>query len=290
MAFLIFSTSSDTWAASCKYCFESIPDSETYCKTCKSRFVKGPIKKKLRLTSKCEYCYEKTYEGEKYCDECKLRFYTRDMSGMKSKEEQNVRTLNTARDDYRRALTDLLRYYIDIGNHLRLSAAKRELNALNKVPQYKFIINEKKFTNSNSTRNIEEANRLYTDGVAYSNSINLFNRKTRLRYAISMFENIINNYPESDKVDDAAYELANIYEGYHLKDYETAAYYYVKCYETNPDTDKPARYMAGRVYDKYIKDIVQAKQNYELTLETCKDKEYIEKALLRLVEFKEQGY
>lgn len=289
MSFLIFSSSSDTWAANCKYCFETITDNETYCKTCKSRFVRGPIKEKLRSSATCEYCYEKTYEGEKYCEECKLRF-SRDISDIKSREEQNVRILNTARDDYRRALTNLLQHYLDIGNHFRLKAAKRELKALNKVPQYKFFIEKENFTINRLTRNIEDANRLFSEGVVYKNSLNLLNKKTKLLYAVSMFESVINDYPESDKVDDAAYELAGIYEGHHFKDYETAAYYYVKCYESNPDTEKPASYMAGRIYDVYIKDIVQAKQNYELTLETCKDKEYLEKALLRLVEFKEQGY
>ena len=120
--------------------------------------------------------------------------------------------------------------------------------------------------------------------------MNYFNKKSKLLYAVEKFEEIIREYPESDKVDDAAFELASIYEGYYFKDYEAAVHYYVKCYETNLDTDKPARYLAGRIYDIYLKDYVAATHNYELALEKCVVPEYRKIAKTRIKEFKEQGY
>jgi tetratricopeptide (TPR) repeat protein len=111
-----------------------------------------------------------------------------------------------------------------------------------------------------------------------------------LTYAVARFKKILDEYPESDKTDDAAYELANIYEGHHFKDYEGAAFYYVKCYELNPHTERPARFKAARVYDKYLSDYAEAVRNYEMALETCKETEYLKIAKPRLDELRKQGY
>jgi len=69
---------------------------------------------------------------------------------------------------------------------------------------------------------------------------------------------ILDDYPESDNADDTASELAGIYERNYYKDYEAAAFYYVKCYNLNENTGKPARFKAARVYDKHLEDYVEA--------------------------------
>lgn len=244
----------------------------------------------LSWAANCEYCYEKISEGEKYCEECKLK-HSRNLSGMKSREEQIINSINSSRESYKDALTELVQFYLDIGYQLRLQKARKELKALNKVPQPKYLlVKEKSIDIISPTKNIEEANILFQDGKSYKNSLSLISKKSKLVTAVKRFKKIIEDYPESDKADDAAYELAEIYEKFHFKDYEGSASYYVKCYELNPNTDRPARYMAARVYDLYLKDYARAVQNYELALETCKNEAYLKNAETRLEELKKQGF
>jgi TolA-binding protein len=209
---------------------------------------------------------------------------------MKSREEQVINTIKSSRVSYKNALTELIQFYMDIGYHLRLQKARKELKALNKVPQLKYLTAKEDVSDISPTKNIEEANILFQDGKNYKNILNLTGRKSKLTYAVARFKKILDEYPESDKTDDAAYELANIYEGHHFKDYEGAAFYYVKCYELNPHTERPARFKAARVYDKYLSDYAEAVRNYEMALETCKETEYLKIAKPRLDELRKQGY
>ncbi len=242
------------------------------------------------LAASCELCYEKISGDEKYCEQCKLK-YSRNISEMKSKEEHIINAINSSRESYKNALMELVQFYLDIGYQLRLEKARKELKVLNKVPQPKYLTVKEKVTNvKKPIKNIEEANILFQDGETYKNLLSVINKKTILLTAVKRFKKLMDDYPESDKVDDAAYELAGIYESFHFKDYEGAAFYYVKCYEINPTTDKPARYKAARVYDMYLKDYAEAKRNYEMALETCKNREYRKIAKSRIGEFTKEGF
>ncbi len=138
-------------------------------------------------------------------------------------------------------------------------------------------------------RNIEVANILFQDGRMYKKSLCFWRKRSKLLTAITRFRIIISDYAESDKADDAAYELARIYRSFYFKDYAGAAHYYVTCYELNPNTDKPARYMAARIYDLKLKDRARTIQNYELALKTCRIEKYRKIAESRLGVLRKQG-
>src|SRR3972149_4841631 len=238
----------------------------------------------------CERCYEKIADGKKFCEACRLNI-SRDLSEMKTKEEQITNTIKSSRESYKKALIELVQFYLDIGNQLRLQKARNELKALNNVPQLKYLFAREDVAEISPTKNIEEANVLFQDGKNYKNMLNLTtSRKSKLSYAVARFKKILDDYPESDKADDAAYELADIYESYHFRDYEGSASYYVKCYELNPNTGRPARYMAARIYDKYLHNYKEAIRNYEMALKTCRDAEMLKIANQRLDDLRKQGY
>ncbi|MFQ5713086.1 MAG: tol-pal system YbgF family protein [Candidatus Scalinduaceae bacterium] len=212
----------------------------------------------LTWAATCEYCYQLISKGEKYCEECKLKSKpARDISGMETGEEQIVDT----------------------------SEPSRGLHGME-------LVEEQTITNISirPARDIEVANYLFQDGKMYKKSLCFFNKGSKLLFAIKRFKMIINDYGESDKADDAAYELARIYNGFYFKDYAGAAHYYVTCYELNPDTDKPARYMAARVYDKHLKDYPKAVQNYEMALQTCRVERYRKKTQKRLDKLRKKGF
>jgi len=237
----------------------------------------------------CERCYEKIADGKQFCVECELSTSNR-LTNMKSRESQIANSVLSARESYKRALEEIIQYYMDIGNHLKLMSARKELKALNKVPQRKYLSDKDVIGEISPSKNIEDANILFQDGKAYKNPLNIVKRKSKLISAVTRFKKILKDYPESDKADDAAYELAEIYEGYYFKDYEGAAFYFVKCYSLNEQTDKPARYKAALVYDNHLADYVEAARHYKMALDTCKDTDYLEIAKTRLEQLKKEGY
>jgi len=241
------------------------------------------------LAASCERCYERIADGQEFCEACTLNKF-RDLSEMKSNEGQIVNTIISSRETYKNALTELIQFYMDIGYHARVKKARKELKALNKIPQLKYLSADEDVSEINPTQNIEEANILFQDGKNYKNILNLSSRKSKLTYAAARLKKILDDYPESDVADDAAYELAEVYESRHFKDYEGSAFYYKKCYELNPHTDRPARFKAARVYDNYLGDYAEATRNYEMALETCKETEYLKIANERLDELRKQGY
>ncbi len=237
----------------------------------------------------CERCYEKIADDKRFCTECELSTSNR-LTDMKSREIQISNAITSARDNYKNALEEIIQYYMDIGNHLRLKSARKELRALNKVPQRRYLSAKEMITDISPSKNIEDANILFEDGKAYKNPLNIIKRKEKLTSAVARFKKIIEDYPESDKADDAAYELAGIYESYYFRDYENAAFYYVKCYNLNEKTDEPARFKAARVYDNHLEDYVEAARHYKMALETCKKTEYLSIAETRLEQLKKEGY
>ncbi len=287
------------WAATCEYCYEIISKGERYCEVCKLR--SEPVRDLPGVTYEEELIVDTPKPSEEQIiistpellEEQIINTSepSRDLYGMRSGEEQHVDNVNSSRENYKAALSELIQYYLDTGYQFRLKKARKELKALNKVPQSEYLaIKDEAIPLIRPVRNIEAANILFQDGKMYKKSLWFFKKSSKLLSAIRRYKMIINNYAESDKADDAAYEIARIYNGFYFKDYEGAAYYYVTCYELNPDTDKPARYMAARVYDKHLKDYARAIQNYEMALQTCKVKRYRKKAKKRLDKLREQGF
>ena len=124
----------------------------------------------------CERCYEKITDDKQFCTECELSTSNR-LIDMKSREIQIANAITSARDNYRNALEKIIQYYMDIGNHLRLKSARKELKALNKVPQRRYLSAKEILTDISPSKDIEDANILFQDGKAYKNPLNIIKRK-----------------------------------------------------------------------------------------------------------------
>ncbi len=237
----------------------------------------------------CERCYEKITDDKQLCIECELSTSNR-LTDMKSREVQIASVITSARENYKNALEELIQYYMDIGNHLRLERARKELKSLNKVPQREYLSTKEIIIGKSPSKNIEEANILFQDGKEYINLLSITNKKSELKSAETRFKKIVDEYPESDKADDAAYELARIYEGAYFKDYEKAVFYYVKCYSLNASTDEPAHFKAAWIYDKHLMNYKEAVINYRRVLKHSKDETDRYWARTRFMQLRKQGY
>ena len=98
----------------------------------------------------------------------------------------------------------------------------------------------------------------------------MFANKKKLYQAIDKFNELITQYPTSDKIDDAAYQIAEIYNHY-LKDYYKALLYYQRVWQWDPQTPKAPRYAVARIYDDHLHDRAKALEYYQkaVNLETA---------------------
>jgi tetratricopeptide (TPR) repeat protein len=85
-----------------------------------------------------------------------------------------------------------------------------------------------------------------------------------LKKALDKYEQFINKYPKSDKISDAAYRMAGIYQ--YLKDYTNALKYYQRTYQWDPQTPTVARFKAAYILDTQFGRRAEALQIYQEAL------------------------
>ena len=224
----------------------------------------------------CLNCFDQIDESEKYCVVCKVKL---SVDELKTKEEQLIHAVTISRKNYRLTLDELRQYYQDTGNQLRLQKTRRELDALDKVPQPLYTDEGLGSVRTGAIfRDIEDANTLFKDAMMYKKSFSKENRIT----AIKRLEKLMATYPDSDKVGDAAFEIAEIYAGSYFRDYESAAKYYIKSYQLNPYIKHPALLRAAETYDKMLADYERAKAIYQQAALYSPDAKLRKKAQERL--------
>jgi tetratricopeptide (TPR) repeat protein len=132
--------------------------------------------------------------------------------------------------------------------------------------------------------NIPEANELYRKATAYKNKGWVGTSDDNLRRAEILYQQLLSDYPQSDKIDDTAYQLGEIYESRTFKQYRRAASYYERCFQWNPNTETEARFKAAELYDKTLQDRGKAIQLYREVTNHDADQARVEKAKRRLAQ------
>ena len=167
-------------------------------------------------------------------------------------ETDFVEQIAVNRQAYRQGLELLIKYYTKIGNNMKFKWAKKELAALDSIPQYKYIFEaETAGPNLRASISIPEADDLYMDALELEKDarVLIFGKNNdMLRLALDKYDRLIKNYPSSDKIDDAAYKAGEICEDF--QDYSIALLYYERAYQWDPDTTHPARFRSARILDK----------------------------------------
>jgi tetratricopeptide (TPR) repeat protein len=169
---------------------------------------------------------------------------------------------------YRRSLEVLIQHYNKTGNNMKLGWAQKELDALNTIPQYDYVVEATMAgPNLKANKSVSEADYLYNDAVRLEDQAGQFmiiKDDNLLRVALDKYNQLISKFPNSDKIDDAAYRAAGIYE--HFKDYTIAVLYYQRVYQWDPQTTYPARFKAAHVLDTQLHRRAEALQLYQEAL------------------------
>jgi len=179
-----------------------------------------------------------------------------------------VENLAASRDAYRQALIGLLDHYSTIGNATKLQWAQTELKTFDQMVRYQYLQPAEWVPeNLAATDSIEEADALYDEAKSLYNesgAMIIVANKAKLQQALGLFNQLIQQYPSSDKIDDAAYKAGRIYE--YLKNYELAAVYYQRAFQWNEATTYPARFRAAKVMDKKLRMRSEALTLYKLAI------------------------
>ena len=104
------------------------------------------------------------------------------------------------------------------------------------------------------------------------------------RTALDKYNQLIKTHPSSDRIDDAAYRAAGIFE--HFKDYTLAVLYYQRAYQWDPETIHPARFKAAYLLDSQLSRRAESLEIYKESLEkdtlSVERKEIVERRIREL--------
>ncbi len=189
----------------------------------------------------------------------------KDVSVVEAGEADIIEQMSINRLAYRQYLESLVAHYKKTGNNMKLKWAKDELKRLNKMPQYKYIIEA-----SVAGPNLKAKSSITIADYMYDEAYRLEKRAKRLifiknenllRVTLDKYNQLIRKHPSSDKIDDAAYRAGGICE--YFKDYKIALLYYQRAYQWDPDTIHPARFKAAYILDKYLHRRAEALELYQ---------------------------
>ena len=196
---------------------------------------------------------------------------------------------------YRKELEKIKSYYEQSGNQLKIEWVKRELASIDAAPRYRYIIQAEVAGDKLVAKDsIPKADVLYNDAMKIYKTTDLFRAlpghriitqdvlisRKRMQRSLNKCNDLIKEYPTSDKIDDAAYLAGEIHEFF--KDYSIAVLYYKRAFQWDPQTSHPARYKAANLLDHELFERDQALLLYRESLQ--KETESLNNDTVKLIE------
>jgi TolA-binding protein len=196
-----------------------------------------------------------------------------------------VERLLAARKEYQNSLEGLRKHYVAVGDAKRAHWAEDELRQYHRMTKQSFRLDlEVPPPTLQAAYNIPEANELYRRAMSYKDKgwsdDYLFNQ----RRAEILLQQLLTNFPQSDKIGDAAFQLGDLYEGKTNHQYERAAVYFERCFQWNSGLGHEARLRAARIYDKQLHERGRAQELYKDVTTHDTDQKRIQEAQKRLAE------
>lgn len=178
-----------------------------------------------------------------------------------------VEQVAATRSSYQTALEELIAYYQSVGNNTKRRWAENELKTLKQMVQYRYLSPGEYVTqdmkavekSEGADALYKQAQQLYLESGAYF----IITNEAKLRQSLRLFNQLMKDYPNSTRIDEAAYKAGRIYE--HFKDYELAAVMYQRCFQWNENTSFPARFRAAYLLDQRLKMRKEALALYKLS-------------------------
>jgi hypothetical protein len=175
-----------------------------------------------------------------------------------------VRELMDSRAKYQASLEQLRAWYLGAGDVEKARWAEEELRQYHRVPKQAFRLElVVPPPTLQASVNVPEANELYRRAMAYKDRGWGNDYIDNQRRAELLLQQLVNNYPQCDKIGDAAYQLGDIYESRAYKQYRLAASYFERAFQWNKTTQLDARLRAARLYDRNLIERKRARELYQ---------------------------
>ncbi|MFO8014208.1 MAG: hypothetical protein R6X20_12990 [Phycisphaerae bacterium] len=195
-----------------------------------------------------------------------------------------VEAVATARKQYERTLQTLKAYYTDRGHNAKIEWVESELRGFSATPKPRYLLAaEIAGPELRPSRTIEAADQLYQEGLHFKNYPAFPpGKKEYLKVALEKFRTVIEKYPQSDKIDDAAFRMGEIYGGWYFQDYARAVMSYERCWQWNPETQHPARFNAAKIFEEKLKNRAKAVELYNEVIAHTENEELAKQAQERI--------
>jgi hypothetical protein len=202
-----------------------------------------------------------------------------------SNDGEFVERIIAARKEYQKALVAVYEHYRTTGDRERAKWAEEEIRAFHLMPKpsYRLDILDVPPPNLEAKVNVKEANDLYKiameyKGKGYGTEYVLNQKRCEI-----VLQEILQKYPNCDKIADVAYTLGDLYEGRAFREYDRAAAYFERSYQWRKGSITDARLRAARLYDRQ-NERSKAVELYRDVIAHDTDKERIREAERRLAE------
>jgi TolA-binding protein len=196
-----------------------------------------------------------------------------------------VERVLACRKEYQLALEQLRAHYLAAGDLKRARWAEEELIQYHRVAKEAYRLElDVPPPKLPPAYNIPEANELYRRALTYKDKGWGNDYIDNQRRAELLLQQLLSNFPESDKRSDTAYQLGDLYEGRAYKQYPRSAQYFERCVQWNPQTQLDARVRAARLYDNQLMDRTRAAELYREVIQHETDQKRIQEAQKRLAE------
>lgn len=196
--------------------------------------------------------------------------------------ERNI----AARREYESSLKALYEHYAKAGDKQRLMWAERELMAYHLLwkPSYNLDVKDVPPPTLEARVNVREANELYKAAMEYKGKGIGDEYTLNMRRSELLLREVLDKYPNSDKIGDVAYQLGDIYEGRAYKQYDRAAKYYERSFQWVKGARTDGRLRAAILYDRQLNERTKAVELYRAVVEHDTNPEHIKQAEKRIGE------
>ncbi|HZU38808.1 MAG TPA: hypothetical protein VFA18_22965 [Gemmataceae bacterium] len=195
--------------------------------------------------------------------------------------------LLAARRDYQTSLEQLRAYYLAHQDLERARWAEDELREFHRINKHAYRLElDVPPPTLHAQYNIQEANELYRRAMLYKDRGWGTTYKDNQHRAEILLQQLLTNYPQSDKIAAAAYQLGDIYESRAYQQYRRAAAYFERCVQWNPTTEYDARLRAARLYDHQLHEQARALELYTEISAHDVDPKRMEEASRRIAELR----
>ncbi len=207
-------------------------------------------------------------------------------SDTKLGEVELIENVLKARRDYWTSLDKLRQHYVSSNEIEKVKWVEDEIRSYHRMMKYSYRLDVKDVPppTLQPKSNIPEANALFRRAIEFKNR-GAADDIDNQRRAELLFQGLLEKFPESDKIADAAYHLGDIYENYRPKaQWERSAAYYERSFQWNKSSTTDARLRAAKIYDQKLKMLDKAKELYKAVLNHDTNPARVEEAEKRLHE------